>query len=130
MAPAPIANLEPPPVTATQPPPASPVEPAAPRALRLRVESGPLAGQTFPLEPPEVVIGRDPDADISISEGTVSWRHAKLAPTASGWSVTDLGSTNGTAVNGRTLEANREHPLEPGAEVRVGEVALRFEEAP
>jgi pSer/pThr/pTyr-binding forkhead associated (FHA) protein len=115
---------------APQPPPAAPAEPAAPKALRLRVESGPLAGQTFPLTPPEVVIGRDPDAGISISEGTVSWRHAKLAPSASGWSVTDLGSTNGTAVNGRALEANREHPLEPGSEVRVGEVAMRFEEAP
>jgi pSer/pThr/pTyr-binding forkhead associated (FHA) protein len=111
-------------------PPVPPAEPAALKRLRLRVESGPLAGQTFPLAPPEVVIGRDPDAGISISEGTVSWRHAKLAPSASGWSVTDLGSTNGTAVNGRALEANREHPLEPGAEVRVGEVALRFEETP
>jgi NADPH-dependent 2,4-dienoyl-CoA reductase/sulfur reductase-like enzyme/pSer/pThr/pTyr-binding forkhead associated (FHA) protein len=127
---APVATPGPPPVAAPEPPPAAPAEPAAPKALQLRVESGPLAGQTFPLAPPEVVIGRDPDADISISEGTVSWRHAKLAPSASGWSVTDLGSTNGTAVNGRALEANREHPVEPGAEVRVGEVALRFEEAP
>jgi pSer/pThr/pTyr-binding forkhead associated (FHA) protein len=94
------------------------------------MESGPLAGQTFPLAAPEVVIGRDPDATISISEGTVSWRHAKLEPRGTGWSVTDLGSTNGTAVNGRVLEANREQPLEPGAEVRVGEVTMRFEEAP
>jgi pSer/pThr/pTyr-binding forkhead associated (FHA) protein len=92
------------------------------------MESGPLAGQAFPLVPPEVVIGRDPGADISISEGTVSWRHAKLAPHPSGWSVTDLGSTNGTAVNARVLEANQEDPLEPGAEVRVGEVTMRFEE--
>jgi nitrite reductase (NADH) large subunit len=110
-------------------PPAIASEPA-PKALRLRAESGPLAGQTFALTPPEVVIGRDADADISISEGTVSWRHAKLAPSGSGWSVTDLGSTNGTAVNGLRLEANREHPLEPGAEIRVGEVTMRFEEAP
>lgn len=105
-------------------------EPPAPNPLWLRVETGPLAGQTFALEPPGVVIGRDPDADVSISDGTVSWRHASFAPHGSGWGVTDLGSTNGTAVNGRVLEPNREHPLEPGAEIRVGEVTMRFEEAP
>jgi pSer/pThr/pTyr-binding forkhead associated (FHA) protein len=129
-APEPVAAPQPPPVTAPQPPPEAPAEPAAPKAFRLRMESGPLAGQTFPLAAPEVVIGRDPDATISISEGTVSWRHAKLEPRGTGWSVTDLGSTNGTSVNGRVLEANREQPLEPGAEVRVGEVTMRFEEEP
>jgi len=129
--PEPVVTPQPPPVTAPQPlPVAVPGTPAAPKAFRLRMESGPLAEQTFPLVAAEVVIGRDPDANISISEGTVSWRHAKLEPRGTGWSVTDLGSTNGTAVNGRVLEANREQPLEPGAEVRFGEVTMRFEEEP
>jgi NADPH-dependent 2,4-dienoyl-CoA reductase/sulfur reductase-like enzyme/pSer/pThr/pTyr-binding forkhead associated (FHA) protein len=119
---------EAPPVAA--PEPIAAAEPPAPKTLRLRAESGSLAGQTFELTPPEVMIGRDPEADISISEGTVSWRHAKLAPSGSGWSVTDLDSTNGTALNGQSLEANREYPLEPGALIRIGDVTMRVEEAP
>jgi NADPH-dependent 2,4-dienoyl-CoA reductase/sulfur reductase-like enzyme/pSer/pThr/pTyr-binding forkhead associated (FHA) protein len=126
---------EPPPVaaepTAPEPPPvpAPPVPVVQPRGLQLRVASGSRIGLSFKLTPPEVVVGRDPDADVALSEPTVSWRHLRFAPSGGGWSVTDLGSTNGTVVEGEALEANRERTIEPGTELRLGEVTLRFEEA-
>ena len=45
-------------------------------------------------------IGRDADCDLAIADMTVSRRHATLERTADGWTLTDLGSTNGTRVNG------------------------------
>jgi hypothetical protein len=52
----------------------------------------------------------------------VSHHHAVLVASGDGWSVVDLGSTNGTTVNGadEPLPANRPHPLEPGDRVHVG----------
>jgi NADPH-dependent 2,4-dienoyl-CoA reductase/sulfur reductase-like enzyme/pSer/pThr/pTyr-binding forkhead associated (FHA) protein len=129
--PVPVAPHAPPvPVAPHAPPvPVAPTPAATPRALQLRVTSGSLVGLAFKLTPPEVFVGRDPDADVALSEPTVSWRHLRLAPGDSGWTVTDLGSSNGTMVSGQALEANLERPIEPGTELQLGEVTLRFEEA-
>lgn len=67
----------------------------------LTVQSGPEAGQRQPIgSGGPVIVGAAPDADIRLSEGTVSGLHAQLRPIAGGIEVTDLGSTNGTFVNG------------------------------
>ncbi len=65
--------------------------------------SGPTAHVFSPTAP--ALIGRDPDADITLGHPTVSWRHAKLVSVEPGrWLLTDLGSTNGTYVNGRRVQ--------------------------
>jgi hypothetical protein len=46
------------------------------------------------------VIGRSPDCDLPLANMTVSWRHAELRFAGDEWLLTDLGSTNGTRVNG------------------------------
>ena len=117
------------PATAAIPPaPATPM--AAPLGeVRLVVESGPLVGLAFRLSPPSVLVGRNPEADVSLSEPTVSWRHARLTAHGAAWTIADLGSTNGTRVNGERIEAERQIPIDPGAEVRFGEITLRFEGA-
>jgi pSer/pThr/pTyr-binding forkhead associated (FHA) protein/NADPH-dependent 2,4-dienoyl-CoA reductase/sulfur reductase-like enzyme len=138
--PAPAAPAPPPaPVTPAAPSaptvpeaPTAPGEPAAPtpaREVRLVVESGPMASIAFTLTPPTAVVGRDPEADVSLSEPTVSWRHARLTAHADGWTVADLGSTNGTSVNAQRVEPGHEIPVGPGAQVRFGEITLRFEES-
>jgi len=81
----------------------------------------------FQLSAPSVVVGRDPEADVSLSEPTVSWRHARLTAHGAAWTIADLGSTNGTRVNGERIEPEREIPIDPGAEVRFGEITVRFE---
>jgi pSer/pThr/pTyr-binding forkhead associated (FHA) protein len=73
-------------------------------ALTIRVAQGPseLKGVLLPLTSP-VVIGRSPGADIVIGDDFVSGRHARLTPSGSDVVVEDLGSTNGTLLNGQKI---------------------------
>jgi hypothetical protein len=64
-------------------------------------------------------LGRDPACDVPVEHPSVSWRHLVLEPGRSGgWTVTDLGSTNGTTVDGRPVTGPT--PLAPGAALALG----------
>jgi diguanylate cyclase (GGDEF)-like protein len=84
----------------------------------LLVLSGPHFGDIFPLAPgKDLVIGRREDADVTISDEGVSRRHASIRVAGEGALLKDLGSANGTYVDGaRTEEAH----LEDGARVQIG----------
>jgi DNA-binding NtrC family response regulator len=70
------------------------------RRARLRVTRGPSRGEQLELSSlSPIVIGSDPDADLVLADDTVSARHAEVRPTARGWVVRDLGSTNGVVIN-------------------------------
>jgi FHA domain len=69
------------------------------------------------------VIGRDLDCDIPLMSCSVSRRHALVEKTPGGWVVRDLGSANGTCVDGARIT---EAPLVSGAAVRFGEVEALF----
>ena len=125
----PVPEPPQPPATAAIPPAPQTPAPAPRGQVRLVVESGPLVGLAFKLSPPSVIVGRDPEADVSLSEPTVSWRHARLTSHGAAWTIADLGSTNGTRLNGERIEPERQVPIDPGAEVRFGEITLRFEAA-
>jgi Protein of unknown function (DUF3662)/Inner membrane component of T3SS, cytoplasmic domain len=71
------------------------------------------------------VIGRSRDCDIVLADGNVSRRHAEIRPSAGGWAVNDLGSTNGVLVNGRRIEGSV--ALGPGDRINLGTTELRFE---
>jgi hypothetical protein len=71
-----------------------------------------------------VVIGRLPECDVVLQDSNVSRRHAELQRKGDGVFVTDLGSTNGTKVNGTPV---REQLLASGDEVSVGSTKLIFE---
>ena len=74
----------------------------------------------------EVFIGRDVGNDIVINDAEMSRRHARLAVQAGGYILEDLGSTNGTAVNGERLTSR--HVMREGEIISLGEhVALVFE---
>ena len=63
--------------------------------------------------------GVRPDVGLPVEHPGVSWRHLRLAPDRSGhWVATDLGSTNGTRVDGRRIDGPT--PLPPGAEITLG----------
>lgn len=70
-----------------------------------------------------VAIGRLPECDITLSDPRVSRRHAEIRPDHGGWRVVDLGSMNGTTVNGVRV---MDHELVDGDEVEVGSTVLRF----
>ena len=90
---------------------------------RLRAVSGPLAGQTFDVEN-EVVIGRE-DTDLTIDDVELSRRHAVVRRHASRLQVEDLGSTNGTFVDGTRIEEPT--ILGGGAEIQIGTTRLVVE---
>ena len=82
-------------------------------------------GKRMPVGPGGAVIGRSRECDIVLSDSNVSRRHAEIRPTGGDtWTITDLGSTNGVKVNGRTVDSA---PLTGGDEVMVGTVEVRFE---
>jgi pSer/pThr/pTyr-binding forkhead associated (FHA) protein len=72
----------------------------------------------------QAVIGRDPDCDVPLASRSVSRRHALVEKTPNGWVVRDLGSANGTSVDGARV---KEAPLARGTAVRFGEVEAVFE---
>jgi hypothetical protein len=71
-----------------------------------------------------LVIGRLPECDVVLNDSNVSRRHAELRRSNDGVFLTDLGSTNGTRVNGAQV---REQILVSGDEVSVGSAKLIFE---
>ncbi len=114
------------PATPARPVPAvqAAVASAAPLASLL-IRGGALKGKRLPVRSPIVNIGRADYNDIVLPESSVSTSHAKLQRRDGVWVVTDLGSTNGTTVDGETVTG--ELPLSPGATIRFGEVAVLFE---
>jgi pSer/pThr/pTyr-binding forkhead associated (FHA) protein len=72
-----------------------------------------------------VVIGRQPDSDFVIDERTVSRRHAALRRVENGWLLEDLGSTNGTRVNGKRVV--RRARVSSGDLLGFGAATARFD---
>ncbi len=99
--------------------------PAAP-ALRVLVTSGANAGQTFDLHPGEQVIGRGQGSEILLEDPTVSHDHAVLRIHGRRVTVEDLRSTNGTKVNGVTID--RQTSLTPGDQLDIGGAILILEQ--
>lgn len=72
----------------------------------------------------EVILGRSPSCELPLPSAEASRRHAAVLRHESGWVVRDLGSTNGTFVNGHRLEG--EHRLRPGDRIEIGGVPVTF----
>ena len=94
------------------------------RTWNLSVERGPkeLRGVSIAVHGP-IIVGRSPGADIVIGAGYVSGRHARFSLMGQNLFVEDLGSTNGTAVNGQLIRAPT--ALRNKDVVTVGDVAIR-----
>lgn len=86
-------------------------------------------GERIPLGTDSITIGRADDSGIVIDDTRVSRSHAVIAPSRSGWSITDRKSSNGTSLNGTFLTPNVGHALSPGDLVGIGPVELRVESA-
>jgi hypothetical protein len=71
-------------------------------------------------------IGRSRECDIVIDDANVSRRHAEVRPGSHGWTIADLGSTNGVRVNGRPVGADPQ-PLDDGDRVELGTAPVTFE---
>ncbi|HET7045456.1 MAG TPA: FHA domain-containing protein [Gaiellaceae bacterium] len=86
-------------------------------------------GEAFEVDSSPLTLGRGAGNDVPLPDDEfASARHARLEPRRDGVYVEDMGSTNGTFVNGIRLA--RERRLQPGDVVRVGATDLRYEEEP
>ncbi len=83
-------------------------------------------GKRVALGEQPTVIGRMPDCAVPLSDPQVSRRHAEVRRDEFGFRVVDLGSTNGTQVNGVAV---KEHPLAEGDVIVVGATSLRYQES-
>lgn len=88
--------------------------------LHVQIEwlNGPSAGTTVEIPPGETIIGRADSCGLVVDNSAISRAHARLTHTGDGLTIEDLGTVNGTAVNGRPIVAAV--GLESGAEVELG----------
>lgn len=91
------------------------------------MRSGPTPGATYSLEGDQLVIGRDSSSSIAINDAEVSRKHARLNFQGGKYVIEDLGSTNGTFVNGQRLAASV--VLKSGDVVSLGEQIVLLYEA-
>jgi subtilisin family serine protease len=124
-APAPVA----PPPTDPVPPPSAPAPVATPRPVGATVivpdepdRAGlkTASGKTYYVSPGGVTLGRAPECEIVLDSSQVSRHHATVKLEGASWAVKDLGSSNGTFLNGERLEANVTYRLSPGDELMLG----------
>lgn len=90
---------------------------------RLVIREGPGVGRDHVLGVGACVLGRDPGSDFVLDDELASRRHAQVVGRGGGWVLEDLGSTNGTLVNGKRV---KRAPLADGDTIRVGNILLRF----
>jgi diguanylate cyclase (GGDEF)-like protein len=95
----------------------------APHRPVLVVLNGNEMGQRVVVER-SLLIGRDPDADLMLSDALVSWHHARVEDRGDSWTLVDLDSTNGLTVNG---EALKERVLLSNDQIVIGGTSISFE---
>jgi hypothetical protein len=92
------------------------------------MRSGPDAGKTYRLEASEIIVGRDAGNTVAINDAEVSRKHARLSLHGTAYVIQDLGSTNGTFVNGQRITGSQ--VLNVGDTVSFGEnIVLIYEAA-
>jgi pSer/pThr/pTyr-binding forkhead associated (FHA) protein len=94
-----------------------------PYAAKLTFESGPFAGRVVALPDQLVTVGRAPDNDVVVGDPATSGRHGRIEVRAGAFWISDLGSTNGTLVNGEPVI---ERQLLDGDLIAIGQNTIRF----
>jgi DNA segregation ATPase FtsK/SpoIIIE, S-DNA-T family len=95
--------------------------------VELLISGGPCAGERFAVGDGMYRIGREPDADIVIADPSISRHHLDLRVDESGVSAADAGSSNGTALSGRSLPKGSFTSLRASDELELGRTLLRFQ---
>lgn len=95
-------------------------------SYQLVMRAGPTPGKAYELNKNDISVGRDINNDIVVNDSEVSRKHARLLMQGKNYVLEDLGSTNGTFVDGQRLTGP--HVLRPGETIMLGEnVSVVFE---
>ncbi len=97
--------------------------PGAGRQAELTIETGPDAGHSHRAGDQALRLGRSPDNDVILRDPATSGHHARLERRGDQFWIVDLGSTNGTLVNGEPVQ---EKELNHGDRVTIGQNAVHF----
>ena len=89
----------------------------------LTLLEGGQPSRTYALAKPVVTLGRLPESDVVVNDPGASRQHARISNADGEFVLADLGSTNGTLVNDRSV---REHALADGDRITIGETVLEF----
>ena len=90
----------------------------------ISVQAGNDRGRSYDLPAKDMIVGRDSSADIVVDDGKVSREHARLIFNNGSWAVLDLGSSNGTYLNGQKVSGQR--PIANGDKIKLGDTTLVF----
>ncbi len=82
-------------------------------------------GKRLVVGPTGATIGRSRQCDVMLDDPNISRSHAEIRPRGGSWVLTDLGSTNGSRLNGRRVDGSE--LLKPGDEIELGTSQIRFE---
>lgn len=89
---------------------------------RLLVTAGPLSGTSIPLNRNQILLGRDQACTLVLDDEYASSRHARVFPSGDNWVLEDLGSTNGTFMDGQRVTAPQQ--LAVGSQIRIGQTVI------
>jgi hypothetical protein len=102
---------------------------SAPESAGLRQRAGRALllheGRRLVIAPGGATIGRSRQCDITLDDPNISREHAEVRPSNGAWFVRDLGSTNGTALNGRRVNGSEQ--VNPGDTIEIGTSVITFE---
>jgi hypothetical protein len=104
-------------------PPGAPASVPSLAEGELVIASGPDSGHSFKISGPAIRIGRAPDNDLVLRDPATSGHHARVERRGNQFFVVDLGSTNGTLVNGEVV---MERELKNGDSITIGQNAVNF----
>ena len=102
-----------------------------PAVAELNLLEGDRRSHTFPISKPLTTIGRLGESDVTVEDPAASRQHAEVRQVGAGaFAVVDLGSTNGTVVNGaRIASGGAGQPLHDGDRITIGQTTLEFRRA-
>jgi pSer/pThr/pTyr-binding forkhead associated (FHA) protein/NADPH-dependent 2,4-dienoyl-CoA reductase/sulfur reductase-like enzyme len=99
-------------------------EDPVPANVSLILRAVAAAGGSFTISQSPTIIGRHPNSQIVLNDETVGRQHAIFRKEGAKWLVEDLGSSNGTWINNKRIEANRPYPLQAADRLRLGDTLL------
>ncbi|MBN1103072.1 MAG: FHA domain-containing protein [Deltaproteobacteria bacterium] len=91
---------------------------------RLQILKGPMRGHSFGLKDDTTLIGRGPESDIQITDASMSRRHAKIIRKGDRFLIEDMGSQNGTWIDGQRIKPRTPLAIEEGLLIAMGDILV------